>query len=148
MDKVLLDTSTYIDLEKANKSRRQSWAINTLRNMLAFRSKGGVPYLCMISVIEILRGLRGNLAPEKAISFESEVGIDFNLITLDATTSFLAAKIISSLDSTRLSIGLADSIIAATALQNDLTLITSNLEHFLRVVDAGYDLKLVSWRSI
>jgi tRNA(fMet)-specific endonuclease VapC len=44
-------------------------------------------------------------------------------------------------------IGFADTAIAAIALQNNLTLITGNLNHYQRIVNLGYPLKLETWKT-
>jgi predicted nucleic acid-binding protein len=44
-------------------------------------------------------------------------------------------------------IGLADSIIAATAIERDLILITGNLSQYQRILVLGYSLKLDNWRN-
>ncbi len=51
-----------------------------------------------------------------------------------------------NLERTGQPIGLADSIIAAIAIQHDLTLVTGNLAHYERIQGLGYSLKLDNWR--
>lgn len=52
----------------------------------------------------------------------------------------------ADLERTGQPIGLADCIIAAIAIQKNLTLITGNLPHYQRLQSLGYNLKLDNWR--
>ena len=53
----------------------------------------------------------------------------------------------ADLERTGQPIGFADAMIAATALQHNLTLVTGNISHYQRIQGLGYSLKLDNWRS-
>jgi hypothetical protein len=43
--KALLDTSVYIDLQRAKNFRQQPWAFNSLRRITAYSRQHGRPFL-------------------------------------------------------------------------------------------------------
>jgi len=146
--KILLDSTAYIDLEKALKHRRDAWASNTITNSLAYRNELGNPFLSIVTVVEILHGLHKDIAnPGKAQRFKQTAPAYFQF--LDATTEigYLASEIIAKLEIGGQSIGFPDSLIAATAIHHGLTLVTANTRHFPRVIAAGFPLTLENWRQ-
>jgi len=68
-------------------------------------------------------------------------------LTLDEHSAELAGRICGDLERIGQPIGLADSMIAATALQYNLTLVTGNLSHYQRIQAIGYELQLDNWRT-
>jgi len=68
------------------------------------------------------------------------------VLHLDQNSATLAGQIAGELERTGRTIGLADAIIAATALSHELELVTGNLSHFVRIQEAGYPLALTNWR--
>ena len=52
----------------------------------------------------------------------------------------------ADLENTGQPIGRADPMIAAIAIENDLTLITGNTVHYERLQKLGYSLNLDNWR--
>lgn len=63
------------------------------------------------------------------------------------STAELAGKIDAQLQRTGQSIGRADPMIAATAIERDLVLVTGNTDHYRRIVDLGLPLRLDNWRA-
>jgi predicted nucleic acid-binding protein len=49
-------------------------------------------------------------------------------------------------DRTGQTIGMADPIIAAVALDHGLELVTGNIAHYQRIQNLGYPLTLINWR--
>lgn len=68
-------------------------------------------------------------------------------LPVDFAVAELAGRIYGNLQRNGQLIGFADTIIAATALENDLVLVTGNQVHYQRVQGLGYDLKLENWRD-
>jgi predicted nucleic acid-binding protein len=68
-------------------------------------------------------------------------------LTLDGQTAELAGWIYGDLERTGQTIGRADPMIAAIALQHGLSLVTGNQAHFRRIAALGYPLKLENWRQ-
>ncbi len=65
---------------------------------------------------------------------------------MDFTAAGLAGRIAGDLDRAGQTIGMADPLIAAIALEHNLELVTGNAAHFQRIVRLGYPLTLVNWR--
>lgn len=148
MPDALLDSTAYIDLEKALKNRRDAWARNTIAHSLTYRLEKGNPFLSIVTVVEILRGLHGDIAsPDKAQRFKQFAPAEFTFLDITNEIGYLASEIMARLEGAGQRIGLADSLIAATAVHHRLTLVTANERHFGRVVDLGYPLTLDNWRS-
>src|SRR5262249_19829096 len=122
------------------------WAANVLRQIFTYRTQIGNPSLSTVSVVEILSGLERETDPTKAVRFRQQVGRSYRLIGLDEAVAFKSAEIVARLANAGATIGLADSVIAATALENGLALVTSNTRHFERVIGAGFPLRLEDWR--
>jgi predicted nucleic acid-binding protein len=144
----LLDSTVYIDLEKANKHRSLPWAVATLRNAIQYRAVFGPPKISTVSIAEILRGLNRDLNASKAQVFLREVENDFQPVNFDLQSSFLAGEILAKLDATGNAVGASDCMIAACAIRHRLALVTANTVHFSRIADLGYELVLNDWRSL
>lgn len=147
MPEVLLDSATYIDLERASRHRGDVWASNTIQRTLNYRTHQGKPFLSIVTVVEILKGLHRDINPEKALAFKQTAPVNFQLLEITTDIGFLASEIIAKLESSRQMIGFPDSLIAATAIHHDLALVTLNNRHFQRVIDAGFALNLENWRE-
>jgi len=144
---VLLDSSTYIDLERASRHRREAWAGKTLRHALAYRASEGNPFLSVITVAEILKGLYKDVDPSKAQAFIHKAALGFGIIDVNVEIACLAAEIMAKLEKSGQNIGFADCLIAGIAVHKKLVLVTSNGRHFGRVIDLGYELQIVNWRE-
>ncbi|BAY77258.1 PilT-like protein [Nostoc linckia NIES-25] len=68
------------------------------------------------------------------------------MLTLELSDAELAGRIYADLERTGQPIGLADAIIAAIAIQQNLTLVSGNRSHYQRIQALGYNLKLDNWR--
>jgi predicted nucleic acid-binding protein len=72
---------------------------------------------------------------------------DHEVLAFSESTAELAGKIDADLLRTGQPIGRADPMIAATAIEHALVLITGNVKHFERVQALGYPLRLKDWRG-
>jgi tRNA(fMet)-specific endonuclease VapC len=97
--------------------------------------------------MEITRGFEPKLSPSKLQVFRESIVPSFDIIDFDLQMACLAGEIYAKLDGARAGIGLADTAVAAVALRTELTLVSSNVRHFQRVVDLGYPLRLENWRD-
>ncbi|MFK0734768.1 MAG: PIN domain-containing protein [Gloeotrichia echinulata GP01] len=138
MDKVLLDTDIFSELLKG---------INQRVAAKAFSYHGTLGYytICTITVLEIVKGWHKRQREDKIQQFFAEI-IEAEVLTLQLSDAELAGRIYADLERTGQPIGLADSIIAAIAIQHDLILVTGNLGHYERIQGLGYRLKLDNWR--
>ncbi len=72
--------------------------------------------------------------------------LNVDVISIDVEIATLSGRIFGELYRNGNQIGSIDALIAATALQYDLTLVTGNTRHFERVQAFGYPLKLTNWK--
>jgi tRNA(fMet)-specific endonuclease VapC len=147
VSKALLDTSTYIDMQRAKSRRREPWAINTLRHAAKYASDRGKPLLSTMAVMEIRRGIEMVQKPVDVQEFLRQLGNDFEFIGFNSEAACIAGEIYAKLQFTGQGIGIYDVGIAAIALQEQLVLVNSSDKHFRRVVALGYPLALQNWRD-
>jgi tRNA(fMet)-specific endonuclease VapC len=99
-----------------------------------------------ITVLEVVKGLHKVGREDRLQVFLGSLkAVEF--LTLDERSSELAGRIYADLERTGQSIGRADPMIAAIALQNGLTLVSGNVGHYERVADLGYKLRLDNWKK-
>ena len=146
MSEVILDSATFVDLERAVRHPGAEWAVNSIRHALIYRSEVGKPFMSVVSVMEIMHGLLRDPIRSKATEFKQSASYNYQLLELSVEVAHLASEINFQLEELGRSIGLADTIIAATAVQHRLVLVTSNLRHFERVSDVGFPLQMANWR--
>lgn len=117
--------------------RRQPNALSRARAYLAVHQRFT---FSLITRYEILRGLHAKRAMVQLAAFERLCGVSSILPLTDSIVS-RAALIYAELHRQGALIGDADILIAATALENDLIVVTNNTSHFERITD----LRLDSW---
>ena len=115
--------------------RQQAGAVSRARAYLAQRLT-----FSLITRYEILRGLHAKNATAQLAAFERLCGASTVLPLTDSIIS-RGARIYAELHRRGALIGDADILIAATALESDLIVVTNNMSHFERI--AG--LRLESW---
>ncbi len=89
--------------------------------------------ISVISVAELFVGPYRTPHPQRAKADILEYVEPFTLLPLDAVTSDIFGRIKADLQERGQLIGNFDTLIAATALQYDLTLLSNNTRHFERV---------------
>jgi len=109
----LVDTSIIVDYLRQNE--RAASFLNSLKPVI----------ISMITAGEIYQGAKD----KKELRSIKELSQFFKILPINESISHLSLKL---LEKYVLPSGLLifDSIIAATAMQNDLTLLTGNLKHF------------------
>ncbi len=117
--------------------RKQPTALAHARAYLALHSR---LTLSIITRYEILRGLKARQATAQQVAFEQFCAAN---LVLPLTDSIIVrgAEIYADLYRRGTLIGDADILIAATALEHGLALVTNNTNHFNRI--AG--LQLYNW---
>jgi tRNA(fMet)-specific endonuclease VapC len=138
VNKALLDTDIYSEVLKAVNA-------NVAQNAASYRQLHGVLTLSVITMMEIVKGCQQAQDSARMQRFFNAVAQE-EVLPVEATTAELAGKIAGDLDRTGQTIGMADPLIAAIALQYNLDLVTGNTAHFQRIVPLGYPLRLVTWR--
>ncbi len=139
MDKVLLDTDIFSESRKRINQQVLARGIAYLAVFTRYT-------ISVITVTEIVKGWRKLGRENRIQEFLAEIS-GLEVLIMDAVTAEIAGRIYGDLERTGQPIGLADAIIAATALQHDLTLVSGNLSHYQRIQGLGYGLKLDNWRT-
>ncbi len=99
-----------------------------------------------VTVMEVVRGYFLAARLDKLTEFQRSL-VDHEVIPFSSSTAELAGKIDADLMRTGQPIGRADPMIAATALESDLVLVTNNTSHFARIQLLGYPLRIENWRG-
>lgn len=138
MRKALLDTDILSEtLRGVNTS--------VTRNAKAYLDVHGRFSLSVITVMEMVKGFQKVQRPQKITSLLALVASE-EVLDLDREAAEQAGRIWGDLDRTGQTIGLADPMIAAIALQHGLELVTGNTAHYQRIQQLGYPLTLANWR--
>lgn len=138
MDKVLIDTDIFSEILKGVNQR-------VAANASAYHAHFGFYTICTITVLEIVKGWHKLKREDKIQQFFVEI-IETEVLTMQLAEAELAGRIYADLERTGQPIGLADAMIAAIAIQQNLILISGNLSHYQRIQTLGYNLKLDNWR--
>jgi tRNA(fMet)-specific endonuclease VapC len=125
MESLTFDTSFLIDFQRERKNRRRGRAHEFLQIHAA---KGA--YLSLTAYGEYAEGFE-KLSDAAFVS----VVDSFELLPSTRKTAEVYGRIARALRTMGLLIGANDLWIAATAIENDFPLVTSNTRHFARVPD-------------
>lgn len=117
---VLADTSILIDYYRKTDKEKSLW-VNLVRQGYSFA-------VSSITKYEIYTG-----ATATQLTFWNNIFQAITLMPLDETSVDTAVSINNSLKKKRKQIDLADLFIAATAVANNLPLVTLNRKHFDRI---------------
>jgi tRNA(fMet)-specific endonuclease VapC len=139
MDKALLDTDTFSQV-----LRRYSPAI--VFRTAAYLTEFDRLTISAITVTEIVKGWQKRQREDRVDRFISDLDT-VEILYLSLESHITIGRILADLERTGQPIGFADTAIAAIALQNNLTLITGNLNHYQRIVNLGYPLNLETWKT-
>lgn len=138
MNKALLDTDIYSEIIKAVDQ-------TVTRNATAYRQAYGFLTLSVVTVMEIIQGLRRVGGSSRIQTFRNVIASE-EILLFDQAAADLAGQIAGDLDRVGRPIGRCDPMIAAVAIIHDLELITGNTAHYQRLQPLGYPLTLVNWR--
>lgn len=138
MNKALLDTDTYSEILKAANP-------TIAQNATTYRQRNGVLSVSAITVMEIVYGFQRVQNVRRLQDFLAAVALE-EVLEFERNTAELAGRIAGDLDRTGQTIGKADPMIAAIALQHGLELVTGNTAHYQRIQQLGYPLTLANWR--
>jgi predicted nucleic acid-binding protein len=118
--RAILDTATYVDLQRAPKHRNAAWALNTINHASAHLSAVGKPALSTLGVMEIEAGFEEELRTAKRQAFLEAMLPMFEIIPYGTEEASLGGEIYAKLESKRQRIGVIDTGIAATAIVHGL----------------------------
>jgi tRNA(fMet)-specific endonuclease VapC len=138
VNKALLDTDTYSEILKAINP-------TIAQNAATYRKAHGVLSVSAITVMEIVYGFQRVQNARRLQEFLTAVASE-EVLEFERDAAELAGRIAGDLDRTGQTIGKADPMIAAVALQQGLELVTGNTTHYQRIQQLGYPLLIVNWR--
>ena len=139
MEKALIDTDILSEIRKRINPRVLARANAYL---VVFRQYT----ISSITVAEVVKGWQKLQREDRIQQFLTGIA-QAEVLPMNAQIAELTGRIYGDLERTGQPIGLADAIVAATAIHHDLILITGNLSHYQRIQTLGYSLKLDNWRS-
>ncbi len=139
MDKSLLDTDIFSEMTKGVNQTVTAHA-------RAYRSSFGRYTISAVTFMEVVRGYEKKQATRQLRSFLAAMAFE-EVIPFDQATAEIAGHIAGDLERTGQRIGVADPMIAATAIVHGLELVTGNTSHFERISQLGYGLNLANWRN-
>jgi tRNA(fMet)-specific endonuclease VapC len=111
-----------------------------------YRQAYGRLTLSVVTVMEMVKGFQQVQHPQKITDLLTYVASE-EVLVLDQPVAELAGRIWGELERTGQRIGLADPMIAASALTHGLELVTGNTSPYQRIQHLGYPLTLVNWRQ-
>jgi predicted nucleic acid-binding protein len=138
VNRALLDTDIYSEVLKAVNP-------TIAQNAMLYRQQHGVYTVSVITLMEIVQGFQQAQSTCRLQRFLATVALEKKL-PFGVATAELAGRILGDLDRTGQPIGVADPMIAATAIEHGLELVTGNTSHFQRIQQLGYPLVLINWR--
>lgn len=137
--KSLLDTDIVSELMRARNAFLMSRAS-------AYEATHGVPAISAMTVFEISQGLHQMARVKQALSFQRWIE-SWDVFKLSRETMLLAGEIGGKMMEAGRVIGLSDTCIAATAIEQGRILVTGNTRHFEYVREVGFALELDNWRE-
>ena len=134
MEKALIDTDILSEIRKRINPRVLARATAYL---VVFRQYT----ISSITVTEVVKGWQKLQREDRIQQFLTGI-TQAEVLPMNAQIAELTGRIYGDLERTGQPIGLADAIVAATAIHHDLILITGNISHYQRIQALGYSLKL------
>ena len=139
MDKALLDTDMLSEVLKAVDA-------NVVTKATTYRAAFGRYTISVITLMEIVKGHHKMQREDRIQAFLNALATE-EVLAFDGGCAEQAGRIYGDLERTGQTIGRADPMIAAIALQHGLTLATGNTNHYQRIQALGYPLQLEDWRQ-
>jgi len=139
MDRSLLDTDVYSEILRSKNPR-------SIERSDIYRAQFDRFTLSAATIFELVTGLQRLKRAVRLEALQNALNAE-EILPIDMDAAILAGRIHGDLVRTGQTIGRVDPLIAAVAIQHDLTLITGNLQHFQRIIDLGYLLRVDDWRS-
>lgn len=138
MTKTMLDTDILSEVLKRKNPHVLRRAAECLR-------EEGRLTTSSITVFEVVSGLLRKDMLKRHEDFLSAI-TKHEVLALDQTCAEKAGEIEAKLLASGQPIGPTDVLIAAIALTNDMLLVSGNTDHYTRIKDLGFPLKLDNWR--
>lgn len=139
MEKTILDTDIFSEVLKRKHP-------NVVRTAKQYFEEFGYYSISTITVLEIVKGFH-KVNREESIQKFLEAISTAEILTLDIKSAERGGRIYADLERVGQPIGRCDPMIAGIALENNLVLSTGNMEHYQRIQNLGYGLKLENWKG-
>jgi tRNA(fMet)-specific endonuclease VapC len=138
LNKSLIDTDIFSEITKAANPIVSGHAS-------AYRKAFSRYTISAVTFMEVIRGHEKKQAIRQLQYFLAAT-VSEEVISFDRPAAALAGRTAGELQRIGQTIGLADPMIAATALHHGLELVTGNTAHFQRIQQLGYPLVIANWR--
>jgi len=129
MNRTLLDTDILSDFLRGQNG-------NVLRRAQAYLSEHSRLTLSAVTVFEVVRGRHQAQQIDRATQFLAWAQ-NAEVLAFDDKSARLGGELAGALLRTGATVGVADVLIAATAIANNLTLASANPAHYQRLVPFG-----------
>jgi predicted nucleic acid-binding protein len=115
-----------------------------VRRVEAYLREHGRITISVITAFEIVRGRHQAQQVERAAQFLDWMK-SADVLAFDQNCARIGGEIAGALLRNGITVGVADALIAATAIAHDLTLVTANVEHYQRMTN--FRLRIQNWRD-
>ncbi len=139
MDKSLLDTDIFSEVIKRVDH-------SVIKNAEEYIQTFGGYSISTITVMEMVKGLHKVRREDRIRQLLSSLTFA-EILNFDLRSAELAGRIHGDLEKLGKTIGRADPMIAAIAMNKGLTLVTGNIAHYESIQALGYSLVLDNWRE-
>jgi len=137
MPRAIVDTDILSDVLRAKNE-------TVMRRALAYLQEHGRLSISAISVFEVVRGRHQANQIDRAMQFLAWTATA-EVVPFDAECARRGGEIAGALLRSGTPLGVADVLIAATAIVHRATLVTANMTHYQRLVAFG--LTIENWRD-
>jgi tRNA(fMet)-specific endonuclease VapC len=138
MHKTILDTDILSDYLRGKN-------VSVVRRAQAYLQEHGRITISAITALEVIRGRYQAQQFDRAAQFLDWVK-NAELLAFDVECARVGGEIAGTLLRSGTTIGVADTLIGATAIVHGVTLATANVAHYQRM--AAFGLRIENWRDI
>ncbi|OBQ21669.1 PIN domain-containing protein [Anabaena sp. AL93] len=138
-NKTLIDTDILSEIRKGKN-------IQVIAKAIAYKTIFKHYTISVITVSEVIKGWRKLNRNDRIQEFLIDLP-QMEILSLEQKSAELSGLIYADLEKTGQTIGLADVLIAAIAIENNLILVTGNTKHYQKIQSLGYPLQLDNWRD-
>lgn len=139
MSRVVLDTDMLSEVLKGKDAAVAARAS-------AYLASHDILIFTVVTVMEIIDGFERIGRRDKAEAFSASL-VDADILPFDAASAERAGRIHAALRARGRQVDLPDVMIAAIALGEGLPIVTGNMAHYHAIRDAGYPLRVETWRA-
>jgi tRNA(fMet)-specific endonuclease VapC len=138
-NKTLIDTDILSEIRKGKNPQ-------VIAKAIAYKTIFKHYTISVITVSEVIKGWRKLNRNDRIQEFLIDLP-QMEILSLEQKSAELSGLIYAYLEKTGQTIGLADVLIAAIAIGNNLILVTGNTKHYQKIQSLGYPLQLNNWRD-